>query len=116
MTADSAPTLAKWPFLLGDLLFVGLAALIVQMSVHPLALWQIAACVICLGAGAWLAVVPYLKEYEAAVHLASPDALALVRFGLRAPDDPRIVDTVRVIDRSLRVDLPAGPAWHRGPS
>jgi glucoamylase len=27
-------------------------------------------------------------------HLVSPDALALVRFGLRAADDPRIVNTV----------------------
>ena len=31
--------------------------------------------------------------------MVSPDALALVRFGLRAADDPRIVNTVRVIDR-----------------
>ncbi|HLJ61435.1 MAG TPA: glucan 1,4-alpha-glucosidase [bacterium] len=48
-----------------------------------------------------------------ASQLISPDALALVRFGLRAPDDPRIVDTVRVIDALLKVDTPAGPAWHR---
>jgi len=45
--------------------------------------------------------------------LVSTDALALVRFGLRAPDDPRIVDTVRVIDRVLRQDLPNGPGWRR---
>lgn len=43
----------------------------------------------------------------------SPDALALVRFGLRAADDPRILNTVRVIDALLKVDLPAGPCWHR---
>src|SRR6185437_9928819 len=41
------------------------------------------------------------------------DALALVRFGLRAPDDPRIVSTVKVIDATLRVATPRGPAWHR---
>ena len=76
MTDDSAPTLAKWPFLLGDLLFVGLAALIVQMSVHPLAWWQIAACIVCLGAGAWLAILPFLKEYEAAVRHAESASLA----------------------------------------
>ncbi len=75
MSADATPTLAKWPFLLGDLLFVGLAALIVQMSVHPLALWQIAACVVCLGLGAWLAVLPFLKEYEAALRLAETASL-----------------------------------------
>ncbi|MCC7326858.1 MAG: glucan 1,4-alpha-glucosidase [Burkholderiales bacterium] len=45
--------------------------------------------------------------------IVSPDALALVRFGLRAADDPRIVDTVKVIDSLLKVDTPHGPAWHR---
>ncbi len=43
----------------------------------------------------------------------SPDALALVRFGLRAADDPHIVDTVKAIDHSLRVELPQGPLWYR---
>lgn len=48
-----------------------------------------------------------------AAQIVSPDALALVRFGLRAPDDPRILDTVRVIDALLKVEMPGGPAWHR---
>ncbi len=39
--------------------------------------------------------------------IVSPDALALVRFGLRAPDDPRIRNTVKVIDALLKADLPA---------
>jgi glucoamylase len=43
----------------------------------------------------------------------SPDALALVRFGLRAADDPRIRDTAKVIDALLKVDTPSGPTWHR---
>jgi glucoamylase len=43
----------------------------------------------------------------------SPDALALVRFGLRTATDPRIVNTVRVIDDLLRVETPRGPAWRR---
>ena len=45
--------------------------------------------------------------------LVSTDALALVRFGLRAPDDPRILNTVVVIDKLLKVDLPQGPGWRR---
>lgn len=45
--------------------------------------------------------------------VVSPDALALVRFGLRAPDDPRILDTIRVIDALLKTDTPTGPVWHR---
>ncbi|MDA8423883.1 MAG: glucan 1,4-alpha-glucosidase [Nitrospiraceae bacterium] len=53
------------------------------------------------------------KSTLPASEIVSPDALALVRFGLRAPDDPRILNTVRVIDAMLRVDMPYGPLWHR---
>ena len=48
-----------------------------------------------------------------AIHLVSPDALALVRFGLRAADDARVRDTARVIDALLKVETPFGPTWHR---
>ena len=44
-----------------------------------------------------------------AAEIVSPDALALVRFGLRAADDPRILNTVRVIDALLKVETPYGP-------
>ena len=53
------------------------------------------------------------ENLAAAVHIISPDALALVRFGLRAPGDARIVNTVRVIDALLKTELPYGPGWHR---
>ncbi|MGH7622102.1 MAG: glycoside hydrolase family 15 protein, partial [Gemmatimonadaceae bacterium] len=45
--------------------------------------------------------------------IVSPDALALVRFGLRSADDPRIRDTIKVIDGELRVVTTRGPAWRR---
>lgn len=48
--------------------------------------------------------------YEAHV---SPDALALVRFGLRAADDHRIVNTVAVIDAVLKSETETGPLWCR---
>lgn len=53
------------------------------------------------------------ESLGSASHLISPDALALVRFGLRAPDDPRIVNTIKVIDGLLRVKLPQGFCWYR---
>ncbi len=34
--------------------------------------------------------------------IVSPDALALVRAGLRNADDPRILNTVKVIDHCLK--------------
>jgi glucoamylase len=52
-------------------------------------------------------------DFRRASHLVSPDALALVRFGVRAADDPRICDTRKVIDALLKVDTPSGPTWHR---
>ena len=57
-------------------------------------------------------VAPELAE-SLACHLVSPDALALVRFGLRDAADPRIIDTVKVIDALLKVETPHGPSWHR---
>ncbi|MDB5605475.1 MAG: glucan 1,4-alpha-glucosidase [Bradyrhizobium sp.] len=45
--------------------------------------------------------------------LISPDALALVRFGLRSADDPRVLNTVKAIDALLRRELPAGSYWYR---
>lgn len=48
-----------------------------------------------------------------AASIISVDALALVRFGLRAPDDPRIVNTVTLIDARLKIETPNGPAWRR---
>jgi glucoamylase len=45
--------------------------------------------------------------------LVSPDALALVRFGLRDANDERIINTLRVIDALLRRHTRTGPVWHR---
>ncbi len=56
---------------------------------------------------------PSGQDGERAYHIISPDALALVRFGLRAPDDPRILATLRAIDALLAVELPQGPCWYR---
>ena len=53
------------------------------------------------------------EDTRRASHLISPDALALVRFGLRAADDSRIRDTAKVIDALLKVETPRGATWHR---
>ncbi len=39
--------------------------------------------------------------------------LELVRYGIRRADDPIIVDTLKVIDRVLRIEAPQGPCWRR---
>ena len=56
---------------------------------------------------------PWPQPHGPAREVVSPDALALVRFGLRAADDPRILNTLRVIDAVLKVETPFGPVWRR---
>jgi glucoamylase len=41
------------------------------------------------------------------------DFLHLVRLGIRSPDDPIIRDSIEVIDRVIKRDLPQGPGWRR---
>lgn len=54
------------------------------------------------------------QESSASIaQIVSPDALALVRFGLRSPDDPRILDTIKVLDALLKCETPYGPCWYR---
>jgi glucoamylase len=46
-------------------------------------------------------------------NVVSGDFLQLVRLGIRAADDPVVRDSVDVIDRVLKRDLPQGPGWRR---
>lgn len=39
--------------------------------------------------------------------------LELVRYGIRAPNDPLIEDSLRVVDAVLKVETPLGPCWRR---
>src|SRR6266513_2728266 len=41
------------------------------------------------------------------------DFLHLVRFGIRDPNDAIVRDSIEVIDRVLKHDLPQGPGWRR---
>ncbi len=56
--------------------------------------------------------LPFSAE-TAAKDVISPDALALVRFGLRAANDPRMVNTIKVIDAKLKKTTPYGDCWYR---
>jgi glucoamylase len=41
------------------------------------------------------------------------DFLSVVRLGLRRPEEPLVLDSLRVVDALLRVQTPAGPTWRR---
>lgn len=50
---------------------------------------------------------------HSARNVVGGDFLHLVRLGVRAADDPLVRDSIAVIDRVLKIDLPQGPCWRR---
>src|SRR5437588_10649573 len=46
-------------------------------------------------------------------NIVGGDFLHLIRYGIRRPDDPLVCDSIEVIDRILKHDLPQGPGWRR---
>ncbi|HEX3720033.1 MAG TPA: glycoside hydrolase family 15 protein [Verrucomicrobiae bacterium] len=51
--------------------------------------------------------------YHPARNVVGGDFLQLVRFGIRAANDPVVLSSIEVIDRVLKRDLPQGPCWRR---
>jgi molecular chaperone GrpE (heat shock protein) len=78
MTQRPAPELPKWPFLAGDFVLLVLAWWIVSKSPNPFAFWPLLFLVGCVAGGAWIAVVPFLAEFRAALRLSEADGLASV--------------------------------------
>ena len=46
-------------------------------------------------------------------NVVSGDFLHLVRYGIRDANDPLVRDSIEVIDRVIKYDLPQGPGWRR---
>lgn len=51
-------------------------------------------------------------EFEAR-EIIDAGFLELVRYGVRRADDPLIVDSLKVVDKVLKVETPRGPCWRR---
>ncbi|HEV2575834.1 MAG TPA: glycoside hydrolase family 15 protein [Acidobacteriaceae bacterium] len=52
------------------------------------------------------------NEFEAR-EVVDPGFLELVRYGIRRPDDPLIIDSLKVVDHFLKISTPYGPCWRR---
>jgi len=54
------------------------------------------------------------KRYEfEAREIIDAGFLELVRYGIRRADDPLIVDSLKVVDKVLKIETPYGPCWRR---
>ncbi len=68
-------------------------------------------------AGASHAIVP-IRNRSDSTGLSGDEQIGteflyLVRCGLRSPDDPLILGSLKLADALLRTDTPNGPVWHR---
>ena len=69
---------AKWPFLLANVLLLAAAAAVIYFAAHPISLWEMAAAIACVAFGAWLGCLPFILEYRATVKLLDANALTTV--------------------------------------
>ncbi|MGH9325560.1 MAG: glycoside hydrolase family 15 protein [Terriglobia bacterium] len=57
--------------------------------------------------------VPGVQAAFPAKEIVDAGFLELVRYGIRRPDDPLILSSLRVVDAVLKVNTAFGPCWHR---
>jgi molecular chaperone GrpE (heat shock protein) len=75
MTDRSATKVVFWPFIFVDLVFLGLACLILSRSHKPLTIWESLGLILCVGLGAWSFLTPFLRRNEAEIKLAESQNL-----------------------------------------
>ena len=78
MSESTAPKITKWPFIVGDVALLLMAWLVYYESDPNTpfngleAFW----CFACVAAGAWVMVLPYLREFQAKADLTEASELA----------------------------------------
>jgi hypothetical protein len=76
MSQKSAPRISKIPFIISDIVSIGVAVAIIYQSKLPIAGAQILAIVACVAVGAWVCVLPFLRDHDADMRFAEADRLA----------------------------------------
>lgn len=77
--SDSSPSIAKWPFLLGDFCVLAAAAVLAWMAHSGELPWSLglgAVLAAAVAIGAWILVTPFLREHEGRLKLLEQDGLA----------------------------------------
>lgn len=73
---DRSYKLAKWPFLVGDILLVAAAVFVVWQRPPPVSPAEMLLCTALVALGALLCVTPFVLEYRALVRLSEAETLA----------------------------------------
>ena len=78
MSESSAPKIEKWPFIVGDVALLIMAWLVYYHSDPEASLGGLEAfwCFACVATGAWVMVLPFLREFQAEADLTEAKELA----------------------------------------
>ena len=76
MSESSAPKIEKWPFIVGDVALLIMAWLVYYHSDASFDGLEAFWCFACVAAGAWVMVLPFLKEFQAQADLTEAKELA----------------------------------------
>lgn len=93
MPEKEVPRMTQWPFVLADLLLVGMAGFIILTATWPLSRWEIMAAAPCMIIGCWIGLIPFLREHAAAVKLWEQANLAAAAQQLSAVSE--VADQIR---------------------
>jgi molecular chaperone GrpE (heat shock protein) len=78
MTDLNVPKLNKLPFFAADALLLCVAGWVVYQTPHPIGMNSVWLIAILTFTGAWMAIIPFLMEYRAAVKVAEASGLTTV--------------------------------------
>ncbi|MBM3839388.1 MAG: hypothetical protein FJ398_15740 [Verrucomicrobia bacterium] len=76
MTETFAPRLPKWPFFFGDLCLLVLAWFIADRYGTAFGLGPMGLCLAAVALGAWVCILPYLKDHQALLKMAEANTLS----------------------------------------
>ena len=76
MSESKAPKIPKWPFIVGDVVLLLTAFLLLNKIEGKFGLLEAFWCLLCVGGGAWIMVLPFLKEFQAETDLTEVKELS----------------------------------------
>ena len=68
MSESTAPKIQKWPFIVGDVALLLTAFYLVSRIEGEFGLLEAFWCFACVAGGAWIMVLPFLKEFQAILY------------------------------------------------
>ena len=76
MSEPTAPKIPKWPFIVGDAALLLTAIFLLNKIEGDFGLLEALWCLACVAGGAWIMVIPFLKEFQAKAELTEARELA----------------------------------------